>query len=232
MSSRDSKVSIKDWSQEDRPREKLLLKGSQALSDAELIAILIGSGNREQSAVELSRVILRAASDNLHQLSRWDISDLMKYKGIGEAKAISIVAALELGRRKAIMDPLSQRKIDTSNLAYDAISPLIADLNHEEFWVMYLNRNNRLLSKIKISSGGVSATVVDVKIILKKAISQLASVIILAHNHPSGNLKPSKADHNLTKKIKEAAKLLDIQVADHLIISQHGYYSFSDEGLL
>jgi len=232
MKINNDKVTIKDWSAADRPREKLLLKGSQALSDAELIAILIGSGNRELSAVELSRKILRAASENLHQLARWDIADLMQYKGIGEAKAISIVAALELGRRKALTDPVSQKQLISSQQTYQTLHPLIADLNHEEFWVLYLNQNNRLLSKVRISSGGVSATVVDVRMILKKAINQLASVIILAHNHPSGNLKPSKPDIAITEKVKNAAQLFDITLADHLIISQRGYYSFADEGML
>jgi len=224
--------SIKSWSEEDRPREKLLLKGREALSDAELVAILIGSGNREKTAVELSRDILRAASDNLHELSRWDIADLMKYKGIGEAKAISIVAALELGRRKLLTEPVKRIQIKSSNEVYQMIYQLLADLNHEEFWVIYLNQNSRVISKKRISSGGVSATVVDKRIILKSAVNQLATSIILVHNHPSGNLKPSRADISITEQIKNASALFDINLFDHLIISQRGYYSFNDEGIL
>lgn len=224
--------SIKSWSEEDRPREKLLLKGREVLSDAELIAILIRSGNREKSAVQLSRDILRDAGDNLHELARWDIDNLLKYKGIGEAKAISIVAALELGRRKLNTEPVKNPQITCSTDAYKLIYPLLADLNHEEFWVLYLNKNNKVISKKKISSGGVSATVVDNRIILKSAINQLATGLILVHNHPSGNLKPSDADKRVTEGLNNACAMFDISLLDHLIISQEGYYSFNDEGLM
>jgi len=224
--------SIKSWSEEDRPREKLLLKGREALSDSELIAILIGSGSREKSAVELSREILHDASDNLHKMARWDISDFMKYKGIGEAKAISIVAALELGRRKTISEPLKQKQINSSYEAYKVMAPQLSDLNHEEFWILLLNSNNRIMTRERISSGGVSATVVDPRIILKKAINVFASSILLFHNHPSGNLKPSRADISLTNKLKAACKHLDMKLHDHIIIAQEGYYSFQDEDML
>lgn len=223
---------INQWSEEDRPREKLLLKGKEALSDAELLAILIGSGTRDKSAVELCRSILKAATDNLHELSRWEVADLMQYKGIGEAKAISIIAALEIGRRKLLTDPMQKTQLMCSNDAYKAIYPLLADLNHEEFWVIYLNNSKRILAKSKISQGGINQTVVDARLIMKKAINLLASAMILVHNHPSGNLKPSRADIALTAKLKEGAKFLDIKLDDHLIIAQGSYYSFLDEGML
>lgn len=226
------KSSIKNWSEEDRPREKLLLNGRETLSEAELIAILIGSGNTELSAVELSRRILQSASNNLHELSRWEVSDFTQFKGIGEAKAISIVAALELGRRKILADPIQRKQITSSTDTYNQIYPILADLNHEEFWVIFLNQNNRLISKSKISQGGISQTAVDTRIILKKAIHHQASTLILAHNHPSGSLQPSKADIAITQKIAEACKYLDMRLVDHLIIAQGNYYSFADEGRL
>jgi len=228
----NQKMNIKSWSEEDRPREKLLLKGKESLSDAELIAILIGSGNREMTAVALSQKILMDTKNNLHELGKVEVMELMVYKGIGEAKAISIVAAMEIGRRRAISDPIEKPKVDSSQAAYNLIAPLIADNNHEEFWIILLNRNLRLIKKIKLSSGGTSATVVDIKILLRHAIQSLASSIILVHNHPSGNLSPSREDVAITKKIKESAKLMDISVSDHLIISQLGYYSFNDDGML
>lgn len=226
------KSPITSWSLEDRPREKLLLKGKEALSDSELIAILIGSGNQTLSAVDLSKQILRTASDNLHELARWEVSELMQFKGIGEAKAISIVAALELGRRKLLADPVDRIQLRSSNDIYKVMSPLLADLTHEEFWILLLNNNLRLISKHRISSGGVSATTVDPRLILKKAIMQLASGIVLVHNHPSGNLQPSRADIGLTEKLAAAAKTMDMKINDHLIVSQRGYYSFCDEGML
>ena len=226
------KTPITSWSLEDRPREKLLLKGKEALSDAELIAILIGSGNQTMSAVDLSKSILRTASDNLHELSRWDVPELMQFKGIGEAKAITIVAALEIGRRKLLSDPLQRRQLNSSNSIYQVMHPLIADLNHEEFWILLLNNNLRLMSKHRVSAGGVSATVVDARIILKKALMELATCIILVHNHPSGNLSPSRADLHLTQKLVAAAATMNMKIGDHVIISQRGYYSFADEGML
>jgi len=225
------RVSIKSWAEDDRPREKLLNKGSAALSDAELIAILIGSGNRKMSAVELSQLILRESDNNLGNLARKSLHDLMQYSGIGEAKAISIVAALELGRRRKGEVKLGKPKISSSRHAYEELNHLI-DLSHEEFWVLLLNRANEVIDRIKVSSGGVSGTVADARLIFKPAIQRLASGVVLAHNHPSGNLKPSQADIDLTKKLKEGGTLIDINIIDHLIVTDAGYYSFADEGML
>jgi DNA repair protein RadC len=225
------RVSIKSWAEDDRPREKLLNKGSAALSDAELIAILIGSGNRQMSAVELSQLILREAGNNLAELSKKSLHDLMHYNGIGEAKAISIVAALELGRRRKAEAKTTRPKITNSRNAYDELTHLV-DLNHEEFWVLLLNRANEVIDRLQVSSGGVSGTVADARLIFKPAIQRLASGIVLAHNHPSGNLKPSQNDVNLTRKLKTGGELLDISIVDHLIVTDAGYYSFADEGML
>lgn len=226
------KMNIKSWSEEDRPREKMMLKGKEALSDAELLAILIGSGNTEMTAVGLSQLILSSADNNLHELGKKDLSDFMTFKGIGEAKAITIAAALEMGRRRQLTDPKSQPKIDSSRSAYHTIAPILADLNCEEFWILLINRGSKLIKKIKISSGGVNAVLADPRLIFKPAIENLASSIILVHNHPSGNLNPSREDLNITKKLQEGAKLLDMAVVDHLIITQDGYFSFADEGLM
>ena len=226
-----NKISIKAWAEADRPREKLLLKGKQNLTDAELIAILIGSGNRELSAVGLAQIILQSANQNLNELGKSTVEDLKENKGIGEAKAISIIAALELGRRRQLSDLREKPQIRSSQDAYREMAPIIQDLPHEEFWVLILNRANRILAKKKISSGGVSGTMVDAKLIFNKALMvQTACSIMLFHNHPSGGLTPSQADISLTRKLKEAGKVLDIQVLDHLIISERGYYSFADEG--
>ncbi len=225
-------ISIKAWAEEDRPREKLLLRGRQNVSDAELIAILLGSGNRNETAVSLAQRILKTNSNNLNRLSRLSVSDLKKFNGIGQAKAITLIAALELGRRRQLSEILNRHKILSSNDAYQLIGPLIGDLNHEEFWVVFLNRANRVIDKKRISSGGVSGTVVDAKIIFKLALEKLASSVILYHNHPSGNLNPSSNDLELTRKIKSGAKLLDISVLDHIIIAETGYFSFADEAVL
>ena len=225
-------LSIKDWAVEDRPREKLLSKGMQSLTDAELLAILIGSGQRNESAVEVARKVLNLSGNNLNELGRLSIKNLMKIHGIGKAKAITLIAALELGRRRKLTDPKEKFKISGSQDAYDFLSPLVEDLSHEEFRVLYLNRSNRVVEHKKISQGGVSGTVIDVRIILKFAIEVLASSLIISHNHPSGNLQPSEADIQITRKIKEAAKLHDIQLLDHIIISDKHYYSFADEGVL
>lgn len=224
-----SKVSIKQWADDDRPREKLLNKGASALSDAELIAILIGSGNREESAVELSQRILRTTGNSLTSLSRLSLHDMMEYKGIGEAKAISIAAALELGRRRKAEEPRERTKISQSRQVYDEFFHL-TDLNHEEFWVVLLNRANQVLDKVKVSSGGVAGTVADARLIFKPAIQRLASAIILVHNHPSGNLRPSANDDTLTNKMKKAGEALDVPVLDHIIVANTGYYSYADEG--
>lgn len=225
-------LNIKAWAEADRPREKLALKGKNTLSDAELIAILIGSGNKNETAVELSKKILASINNDLNELGKLSISDLTKFNGIGEAKAISIIAALELGRRRKTSDVEKRTKVTSSKDAYNSISPVLSDLQHEEFWVIYLNRNNEIIKQENISKGGVSGTVADSKIIFKRAIETLASAIILSHNHPSGNLKPSNADIQLTKKLKEAGTMLDIPVLDHLIIGEKDYFSFADESLM
>ncbi|MBP6660460.1 MAG: DNA repair protein RadC, partial [Chitinophagales bacterium] len=228
----ENKFTIKCWAEEDRPREKLQLKGKQALSDAELIAIIIGSGNAKESAVELSKRILASFNNNLFELGQKSIEDLMQFNGIGEAKAISIIAALEIGRRRASSEVISQNKIITSKDVFQMMSPILSDLKHEEFWVIYLNRNNRFISKQKISSGGVAGTVSDPKIIFNMALKELASSIILCHNHPSGNLIASEADIYMTKKIRQAGDFLDIKLLDHIIIAHHQFTSFIDSGLL
>jgi DNA repair protein RadC len=222
---------IRSWAEDDRPREKLLMKGKSALSDAELIAILIGSGSAEETAVDLSKRILQSLNNQLSELAKLTVKDLIKFKGIGEAKAISIIAALELGRRRKDSEPEKRIKITDSQTAFDTIYAHLGDLNHEEFWVIFLNRANQVIGKQNVSKGGVSGTVVDPKVVFKMAVQFPASAIILAHNHPSGNLKPSQADHQLTRKLKEAGKALDIPVLDHLIIGDHNYFSFVDEGV-
>jgi len=226
------KLSIKNWSEEDQPREKLMAQGRQILSDAELIAILIGSGNREESAIELCKRILNESQNNLNELAKFTVSDLTKFKGIGEAKAISIVAALELGRRRKSEEILEKVQVSSSNQVYEYIKSVLTDLPHEEFWIVILNRANKIIGKQLIGRGGVSQTTADVKVIFKKSIDKLASAIILAHNHPSGNLKPSPSDISLTKKVVEGANLLDLKVLDHLIIGDGNYLSFADEGLI
>lgn len=225
-------INIKNWSPEDRPREKMLLKGPFALSDSELVAILLGSGTATLSAVDLGKNILQVAGNNLNDLARLSINDLMKIKGIGEAKAITIIAALELGRRRKELDPDEKPKITCSHDAFQLLKSELMDIAHEEFWILLLNRANRVTRRHQISQGGVAGTVADPKIIFKLALEELASGIILAHNHPSGNLVASKADQDLTRKLKEGAKLLDIQILDHLIIAGKKYFSFADEGLI
>ena len=224
--------SIKAWAEDDRPREKLLSKGRSALSNAELIAILIGSGTKKQSAVDLSKDILASVGNNLHELGKKTIADLMKFNGIGEAKAISIAAAAELGRRRANETPLDKFKISCSQDAFKVLNPHLSDLPHEAFYVILLNRANKVLDVQLISRGGVSGTVADTKLIFQSALLRLASGMILAHNHPSGNLKPSEADKNLTRKIVDAGKTLDIAVLDHIIVGDNAYFSFADEGMM
>lgn len=225
-------LTIRAWSPEDRPREKLLLKGTAALTEAELIAILIGSGTAKTSAVELAKKILMQVNNNLNELARLTTKDLMKIKGIGEAKAITIVAALELGRRRKEQEPEEKPKINSSRDAFNLIKGDLMDLSHEEFWVLLLNRSNRVVKKKRVSEGGVAGTVADPKIIYRLALEELASGIIVAHNHPSGNLAASTSDVELTRKLKEAGKFLEIQLLDHLIIANNKYYSFADEGHL
>lgn len=225
-------LSIKAWAEEDRPREKLHLKGPQFLTDAELLAILLGSGNRSESAVSLSQRILQAMDNNLQTLGKKNIADLKQFNGIGEVKAITIIAAMELGRRRQLLNIKDRPQVRGSKEVYQVIAPILMDLHHEEFWIVLLNRANRVTGKVKISSGGVSGTVVDAKIVFRKALEERATSIILCHNHPSGNLRPSQADIDLTKKLRNAGQNLDISVLDHLIISEKGYFSFADEGLL
>ncbi len=226
------KSGIKSWAEADRPREKLLLKGKHILSDSELLAIIIGSGNKNQTAVELSKAILSAYENDLGGLARMSVPELMKFRGIGEAKAIGIVAALELGRRRRENEGMNKEKIHSSNDAFEILQPLLSDLKHEEFWVLLLNRANKIIKKQQISMGGIAGTVVDPKIIFKFALDYMASSIILCHNHPSGNHQPSEADIRLTKKIRDAGNFLDITVLDHLIIADQIFYSFADEGKL
>lgn len=225
-------VSIKEWAEEDRPREKLLLKGRSVLSEAELIAILLGSGNSSQSAVDLAKDILRYVNNNLNELARLSVKDLCKFKGIGEAKAISIVSALELGRRRKSEAILDKPKIQSSSDVFELMAGELGDLLHEEFWIILLKRNNEVIGKVRISSGGISGTVADTRLIFKQALEGMSSAIILVHNHPSGNLNPSQSDKQLTSRMKEAGKLLEIGVLDHLIITNAGYFSFADEGMI
>ena len=233
MKIEDSKpLNIREWSPEDRPREKLLLKGTSALSEAELIAILIGSGTTKTSAVELAKKVLLLSNHNLNELARLGVKDRMKIKGIGEAKAITIVAALELGRRRKAQDIDEKPKINSSKDAFDLIQGDLMDLPHEEFWVLLLNRSHQVVKKKRVSEGGVSGTVADPKIIYKLALEALASGVIVAHNHPSGNLKPSQSDIDLTRKLKEAGRFLEVQLLDHLIIANRNYFSFADDGLI
>jgi len=223
--------SIKTWALQDRPREKLLQQGQRNLSDAELLAIILGSGSKDETVVALSKRILHSVNNNLHILGKTSLSDFQKFKGVGEVKAITISAALELGRRRQFSTPEKKDKITSSNDAYRIMAPTLADLSHEEFWVLFLNRANIVIKKERISVGGISGTVVDSRIIFKKAMDLLASSIILVHNHPSGNLNPSKADISVTNRLKEGGKLLDISVLDHLIITETSFYSFADEGI-
>ena len=226
------KLTIKDWAEEDRPREKLLLKGKASLSNTELIAILIGSGTSEISAVDLSKQILADHNNDLHRLAALEVVDLKKYKGIGEAKAVAIVSALELGRRRKDTETPSKPKIQSSQDVYDYVRADLEDQAREEFWVLLLRRNNEVIKKALISQGGVSGTLVDPKLIFKKALSELASSIVLIHNHPSGNTEPSQADRKLTEKIKKAGEFLEISVLDHVIFTNSQYFSFADEGIL
>ena len=228
----EQKITIKQWAEDDRPREKLMLKGKASLSDAELLAILIGSGSRDESAVELCQRVLRENHQNLAVLARQGVKQLLKFKGIGEAKALTIIAALELGQRRRLSDKLIVPKITCSNDVYELMQPLLGDLDHEEFWVLLLNNSNEVKHTLALSKGGMTGTVVDVRMLFREALDYKATGVILAHNHPSGKLKPSDADIQITKKIKEAGKVMDIQVLDHLIVTEHSYYSFADEGIM
>ena len=232
MPNKPSSFSIKNWSQDDQPREKLRYKGKSALSDAELVAILIGSGNRVESAVALSKRILASVGNNLSELGKLSIKQLMDFKGIGEAKAITITAALELGRRRRGEEALEKKKISSSDSVFELMQPIIGELAHEEFWIIYVNNSNKVIQKNQLSKGGITGTLVDVRLALKNALEVGATGIILSHNHPSGTLAPSTADKRLTQKLKTAGESLDIKVLDHLIITEKAYFSFADEGIL
>jgi len=223
---------IKSWAEEDRPREKMLQKGRAALSDAELIAILLGSGTTKLTAVDVGMLMLQAVDNDLNELARLSIKQLCRHPGVGPAKAISVVAALELGRRRKEQGAGRRTTIASSRDIYQLVRPALQDLPHEEFWVILLNRANVVMRQEKISSGGVAGTVADPKLIFKHALENLASSLILVHNHPSGNRQPSTADISLTKKLKEAGNFLDLPILDHLIYTDNGYFSFADEGLL
>lgn len=222
---------INQWAEDDRPREKFLLKGKSSLSDSELLAILIGSGSRNESAVQLCQRILASTNNNLNQLGKISVNQLTNFKGIGEAKAISIAAALELGRRRRAEESIKLKKITSSKMVFEIMQPIIGELPHEEFWVLYLNNSNKVIHKSQLSKGGLTGTVVDVRLIFKTAFEHNAISIILTHNHPSGKLLASDADIQITKKIKEASKHLEINVLDHIIITENGFYSFNDEGI-
>ena len=232
MSENSNSFSIKNWSQDDQPREKLRDKGKSALSDAELVAILIGSGSREESAVDLCKRILASVDHNLNALGKLSIKQLMEFKGIGEAKAITIAAAMELGRRRRIEDAVQLDKITSSRSVFDVMQPVLGELPHEEFWILYLNNSNKVIQKNQLSKGGITGTLVDVRLVLKSALEVGSTSLILCHNHPSGTLKPSQADKDITQKLKTAAQSLDIKVLDHLIITEKTYFSFADDGIL
>ncbi len=228
------KPSIAQWAEDDRPREKLLSKGVAALSDAELIAILIRSGSTTNNAIEVARAIMKHAENDLHKLGRLGVSDLrrMKVSGLGETKAITIVAALELGRRRRDVEPRERSTVATSASAYELVRDVLEDLPYEEFWLILLDRGNRLLRRCKVSQGGMHGTVADPKLIFREALDHRASSVVLCHNHPSGQLRPSEEDIRLTRKLVEGGRLLDIAVHDHLIVAGTGYYSFADNGML
>lgn len=224
--------SIKHWADDDKPREKLVNKGVSVLSDAELIAILIGSGSRDESAVTLSQRILASVGHNLNELGKLSVNKLMRFKGIGEAKAVSIAAALEIGRRRRLEVAEKITYIKESKDGFELLYPLIGELQHEEFWIVYLNNSNKVIHTSQLSKGGITGTLVDVRLVLKHALELGAVGLVLAHNHPSGTLKPSAPDRQITEKLKAASEALDIKILDHLIVAQHGYLSFADQGML
>lgn len=223
---------IKNWATGDRPREKLIAKGRLSLTDAELLAILIGSGNTKESAVDLCKRILSSTHNNLNQLGKLSLNQLTSFNGIGEAKALTIIAAMELGRRRRGEESIEKVKITSSSSVFEILQPVLGELDHEEFWILYLNNSNKIIEQFQISKGGITGTLVDVRITLRKALELGAVSLILAHNHPSGNLNPSEADKQLTRKLKTAAESLDIKILDHIIVTEKSYFSFADEGLL
>ncbi len=223
-------LSIKNWAVEDRPREKLMQKGVESLSDAELLAILLVSGTKTRTALDLGKELLHRANNSLSELGKLHMEDLVKIRGIGKSRAITILAALELGRRRKFSAPSKKQQVTSSRVVFEIFQPLLGDLAHEEFWVLILNRSNRVIDKICISKGGISGTVIDTRVILNKALSRLGSAMIICHNHPSGNTDPSEADRSITRKIKNAAATMDISLLDHVIIADDRYYSFADNG--
>lgn len=232
MKMKSSSLSIKHWSEDDKPREKLIQKGKSNVSDAELIAILIGTGVKNESAVSLSRKILASVHYNLNALGRLSVAQLTKFKGIGKAKAITIVAALEVGKRRKEEKEKEIIRVTSSKDVFDVLQPIIGELPHEEFWILYLNNSNRIMDKVQQSKGGITGTIVDVRLVLKRALELGAVALILAHNHPSGTLKPSNSDKEMTRRIQRASEALDIKVVDHLIITREDYFSFADNKLL
>ncbi len=232
MDASQKNLTIKDWAEDDRPREKMATKGTEALSDAELVAILIGSGTQNETAVALAQRILGSAGNSLYQLGRFGLKDLTRLKGIGPAKAITLLAALELGRRRKRAEGINRQTIKSSTDIINLFQPQMADLPHEEFWVLLLNRANRIIETVRISQGGVSGTAIDFRIILKHAINALASGLIICHNHPSGNSNPSNEDISLTSRLKESALLMSISLLDHVIITDQKCYSFADNGMI
>ena len=227
-----NKLNINQWAEEDRPREKMMLKGASALSDAELLAMLIGSGNQEESAVALMQRVLQACHNDLSALSKWELRDFKQFKGLGEAKSISILAALELGRRRSDAKGLERTNIRSSADIFEIFHPLMRDLPTEEFWILLLNQANKVIDKVCISKGGIDQTAVDVRLILREALLQRATQIILIHNHPSGNIRPSKEDRNLTQAVKKSAEAMNIRLTDHVIVADGAFFSFNDEGLM
>jgi DNA repair protein RadC len=232
MEDTQGNFSIKYWAEDDQPREKLMLKGKAALSDAELIAILIGSGSRSESAVELSKRILASVDNNLNALGKQSLQQLMGFKGIGEAKAISIAAAMELGRRRRAEDIVKLDRVTGSKSVFDIMQPIVGELPHEEFWIIFLNNSNKVIYKSQISKGGITGTVVDTRIVFKTALEQNAVALILVHNHPSGVLQASEADKQITRQLKLAGQTMSINVLDHVIVTENGYLSFADDGML
>lgn len=232
MSGKPASLSIKQWSEADKPREKLLLKGRNALSDAELVAILIGSGSSDESAVALSRRILASVDHQLGELGKLSIPQLMRFKGIGQAKAVAIAAALELGRRRRKEGNARLTRISGSRDVYELLQPLLGDLPHEEFWIVYLNNSNTVIHCVQLSKGGITGTLVDVRLVMKQALEIGAVGLILAHNHPSGTLRPSEADRQITRRLQKASEALDLKILDHLIITEKDYYSFADHNAL
>lgn len=228
----DKKLSIKNWAEDDRPREKMMKHGINSLSNAELVAILFRTGTRNESAIEISRKLLDLANNSLNNLAKFNLKDICTIKGIGKAKAISLLTAVELGKRRKSEKVIERKKIKSSKDVFEIFNALIGDLPYEEFWILLLSRSNSIIDRQKISQGGISGTVTDVRIILKLALDKMASSVILCHNHPSGNMNPSEQDVSITQKLKDAGKLMDINVTDHIIITDSNYYSFADSGTL